>query len=133
MTGSLHKDFKKLVVSWSQIKKRLSSGGWGPNVREHLAKCRSTALLGPGRFPQAVSHLGCWLELGGRGRHNDQAKNHGNAHQFLQIRRFVEFPARLFSNQEDDFPVGVNGNWSLKERVCSDELLREKLTFTLTI
>ena len=37
----------------------------GPNARKNLAKCRTRALLGPGRFPSAVRHLGCWLEVGG--------------------------------------------------------------------
>ena len=37
----------------------------GPNARKNLAKCRTRNLLGPGRFPQAVRHLGCWLEVGG--------------------------------------------------------------------
>ena len=37
----------------------------GPNARKNLAKCRTRTLLGPGRFPQAVRHLGCWLEVGG--------------------------------------------------------------------
>ena len=36
----------------------------GPNARKNLAKRRSRALLGPGRFSQAVRHLGCWLEVG---------------------------------------------------------------------
>ena len=37
----------------------------GSNARKSLAKCRTRNLLGPGRFPQAVRHLGCWLEVGG--------------------------------------------------------------------
>ena len=37
----------------------------GPNARKKLAKCRTRNLLVPGRFPQAVRHLGCWLEVGG--------------------------------------------------------------------
>ena len=37
----------------------------GPNARKNLAKCRTRALLGPGRFPSAIRHLGCWLEVGG--------------------------------------------------------------------
>ena len=31
----------------------------GPMARKNLAKCRTRTLLGPGRFPQAVRHLGC--------------------------------------------------------------------------
>ena len=57
----------------------------GPRAKKNLAKCRSRALLGPGRFPQAVRHLGCWLEVGG-GAGNDQTKNHCDAHQLRQIR-----------------------------------------------
>ena len=37
----------------------------GPNARKNLAKCRTRALLGPGRFQHAVRHFGCWLEVGG--------------------------------------------------------------------
>ena len=37
----------------------------GPNAKKNLAKCRTRNLLGPGRFPQAVRHLGCWLEVDG--------------------------------------------------------------------
>ena len=37
----------------------------GPNARIVLAKCRTKALLVPGRSPHAVMHLGCWLEVGG--------------------------------------------------------------------
>ena len=39
------------------------------------------------------------------GRHNGQAKDHGYAHQFLQICRSVEIQTRFFSDQEDSFPV----------------------------
>ena len=87
----------------------------GPNARKNLAKCRSRALLGPGRFLQAVRHLGCWLEVGERSRHNIQAKNYCNAHQLQQIRRFMEVKACLFSKQEDSFPV--SDQWSCTVRM----------------
>ena len=86
----------------------------GPNARKNLAKCRSRGLLGPGRFPQAVRLLGCWLEVGGSG-HNDQTKNYCNAHQLLQIRRFMEVKTCLFSNQKNSFPV--SDQWSCTVRM----------------
>ena len=60
----------------------------------------------PGHFSHAVRHLGCWLEVEWRSRHNDQAKNYCNAHQLLQILRFMEVKACLCAKQEDSVPVG---------------------------
>ena len=65
----------------------------GPNARKNLAKCRSRALLGPGGFLQAVRHLGCWLEVGERSRHNDQAKNYCN-YAGLWKSKHVSFQSR---------------------------------------
>ena len=68
MTRDSHKNSRKLDANWSQAKKakkRTFSGGWDQTPGKILPKCRTRTLLGPGRFPQAVRHLGCWLEVGG--------------------------------------------------------------------
>ena len=65
MTRGSHKNSRKLDANWSQAKKRAFSGGWDQTPEKNLAKCRARTLLRPGRFPQAVRHLGCWLEVGG--------------------------------------------------------------------
>ena len=135
-TENLHKNLKKSGVSWTQAKKRVSSGGWGPNARKNLAKCRSGSSAGARSLSSGGQASWMLAGSGERGRHNDQAKNHCSAHQFLQIRRFMEVKACLFSNQEDSFSVSdqwsctvrmraicffpqCSGNsWSLKECVC---------------
>ena len=73
------------------------------NARKHLAKFRSRKLLGPGRFPQTVRHFWMLARNVRRGRHNGQAKDHGYAHQLLQICRSMEVQTRFFSDQEDSF------------------------------
>ena len=79
---------------------------------------RTRTIPSGGQAPWMLA--GCWE----RSRHNDHAKNYGNAHQFLQMRRFVEVQARLFSKQEDNFPVG--DQWSGIVRVRAKRLFHNQ-------
>ena len=86
------------------------------NDTKHLAKFRSRRLLGPGRFPQTVRHFWMLARNARRGRHNGQAKDHGYAHQHLQICRSMEVQTRFFSDQEDIFPISDQRSGIVKMR-----------------
>ena len=61
----LTQELKKVGCELEPSKEESILRWMGPNARKNLAKCRTRTLLGPGRFPQAVGHLGYWLEVGG--------------------------------------------------------------------
>ena len=56
-----------------------------------------------------------------RGRRDGQAKDHGYAHQLLQICMSMEVQTRFFSDQEDSFPI--SDQWSGTVRMRTNVLL----------
>ena len=117
-TKKLTQELEKVGCELEPSKEESLLKWMGANARKNLAKCRSRGLLGPGRF--SPSSQASWLlARSGRSGHNDQTKNYCNAHQLLQIRRFMEVKTCLFSNQKNSFPVSEQWSCTVRMRaIC---------------
>ena len=72
--------------------------------KKNLAKCRTRTLLRPGSLSTGSQAPRVLAGSRWRGIHNDQAKNHCDAHQLLQIRRLMEIKTCLDSSKKDRLP-----------------------------
>ena len=95
---------KESLIRWMGVKRRKTSSQMSV---EKVARTRS--------FPSDGSTLWMLARNARRGRHNGQAKDHGYAHQHLQICMSTEVQTRFFSDQEDSFPI--SDQWGGTDRM----------------
>ena len=100
----LTQELKKVGCELEPSKEESFLRWMGTNARKNLAKCRTRTLLVPCRFPQAVRHLGCWLEVGGGASTMIRQRIIAMRTSFYRYAGFMEIKTCLDQSKKDCLP-----------------------------